>query len=130
MESRMRDLERTCEEREIGTSLDPHYKRPRLRTWNGQRGHVCCRRQANKSEIERWPELAASRGQQRYWENSHLLWVRTDILERLNGDTLPGTPPEEAPALIPFGSTLRQPEGFNPPPLELASPEPKQGSLL
>jgi hypothetical protein len=29
-----------------------------------------------------------------------------------------------------FGSTLRQPEGFNPPPLELRSPEPKQGQML
>ena len=29
-----------------------------------------------------------------------------------------------------FGSALTQPEGFNPPPLELRSPTPKQGQLL
>ena len=29
-----------------------------------------------------------------------------------------------------FGSTLKQPEGLNPPPLELRSPEPKQGTLI
>ena len=31
---------------------------------------------------------------------------------------------------VPFGSGLRQPEGFNPPPLELRSPEPKKGQML
>jgi len=29
-----------------------------------------------------------------------------------------------------FGQDMRQPEGFNPPPLELRSPEPKQGQML
>jgi len=29
-----------------------------------------------------------------------------------------------------FGQDMRQPEGFNPPPLELRSPEPKQGQLV
>jgi len=29
-----------------------------------------------------------------------------------------------------FGQNMKQPEGFNPPPLELRSPEPKQGQML
>ena len=29
-----------------------------------------------------------------------------------------------------FGSAIHQPEGFNPPPLELRSPEPKKGQLV
>jgi hypothetical protein len=29
-----------------------------------------------------------------------------------------------------FGSATRQPQGLNPPPLELRSPTPKQGQLL
>ena len=31
---------------------------------------------------------------------------------------------------VAFGQDMRQPEGFNPPPLELRSPEPKQGQLV
>jgi len=29
-----------------------------------------------------------------------------------------------------FGQNMKQPAGFNPPPLELRSPEPKKGQML
>ncbi len=37
---------------------------------------------------------------------------------------------KEHPPTPAFGSTMRQPEGLNPPPLELRSPEPRQGQLI
>jgi hypothetical protein len=50
--------------------------------------------------------------------------------EEVGQPPLPGTPPIQARYAQPFGTATRQPEGLNPPPLELRSPEAKAGGLF
>ena len=52
--------------------------------YNGhQRGAPARRRAANRSEVERWPELASYRGQPAYEPGPDLLWVRVEYAEHI-----------------------------------------------
>ncbi len=57
----------------------------------------------------------------------HFVGATEESVVRAGAESLVAIMLRERPA---FGSTLRQPEGMNPPPLELRSPEPKQGQLF